>query len=187
MAHQPAFVSPRRLQGRTTTRKRRRARTTWRRSSTGAPPPSSTSRYVHTTTPRPLRSPPFRTSEEVPSLPSPVLSASSAFSKNRAQLAWLDDDSGSHQTVRPFELSELTFSLQLCGYDEELKEMEGQPREEYIGSLRRRSSGFSRGVSKYRGVARFGASSPSSLSLADPAKLLYYPEHLIGKKYRRSI
>ncbi|KAF8779098.1 hypothetical protein HU200_003067 [Digitaria exilis] len=42
----------------------------------------------------------------------------------------------------------------LSGYDEELKEMEGQPREEYIGSLRRRSSGFSRGVSKYRGVAR---------------------------------
>ncbi|XP_062191007.1 AP2-like ethylene-responsive transcription factor At2g41710 [Phragmites australis] len=42
----------------------------------------------------------------------------------------------------------------LCSYDEELKEMEGQPREEYIGSLRRKSSGFSRGVSKYRGVAR---------------------------------
>jgi len=42
----------------------------------------------------------------------------------------------------------------LCGYDEELREMEAQPREEYIGSLRRRSSGFSRGVSKYRGVAR---------------------------------
>jgi AP2-like factor (ANT lineage) len=35
-----------------------------------------------------------------------------------------------------------------------MREMEGQPREEYIGSLRRRSSGFSRGVSKYRGVAR---------------------------------
>ncbi|PAN35574.1 hypothetical protein PAHAL_6G218200 [Panicum hallii] len=42
----------------------------------------------------------------------------------------------------------------LHGYDEELREMDGQPREEYIGSLRRRSSGFSRGVSKYRGVAR---------------------------------
>uniref|UniRef100_M8BPZ3 AP2-like ethylene-responsive transcription factor n=1 Tax=Aegilops tauschii TaxID=37682 RepID=M8BPZ3_AEGTA len=39
-------------------------------------------------------------------------------------------------------------------YEEELKEMEGQSREEYIGSLRRKSSGFSRGVSKYRGVAR---------------------------------
>ncbi|KAJ6326155.1 hypothetical protein OIU78_013284 [Salix suchowensis] len=36
-------------------------------------------------------------------------------------------------------------------YEEELKEMEGQSKEEYIGSLR---SGFSRGVSKYRGVAR---------------------------------
>ncbi|XP_062196668.1 AP2-like ethylene-responsive transcription factor At1g16060 [Phragmites australis] len=43
----------------------------------------------------------------------------------------------------------------LCSsYEEELKEMEGQSKEEYIGSLRRRSSGFSRGVSKYRGVAR---------------------------------
>ncbi|XP_054807418.1 AP2-like ethylene-responsive transcription factor At1g16060 isoform X1 [Prosopis cineraria] len=39
-------------------------------------------------------------------------------------------------------------------YLNELKEMEGQSREEYIGSLRRKSSGFSRGVSKYRGVAR---------------------------------
>ncbi|KAF8025541.1 hypothetical protein BT93_F2393 [Corymbia citriodora subsp. variegata] len=39
-------------------------------------------------------------------------------------------------------------------YEKELEEMEGQSREEYIGSLRRKSSGFSRGVSKYRGVAR---------------------------------
>ncbi|XP_048133914.1 AP2-like ethylene-responsive transcription factor At1g16060 [Rhodamnia argentea] len=39
-------------------------------------------------------------------------------------------------------------------YQKELGEMEGQSREEYIGSLRRKSSGFSRGVSKYRGVAR---------------------------------
>uniref|UniRef100_A0A0E0LVC9 AP2/ERF domain-containing protein n=1 Tax=Oryza punctata TaxID=4537 RepID=A0A0E0LVC9_ORYPU len=50
-----------------------------------------------------------------------------------------------HDTVLNFPLST---------YDEELKEMEGQSREEYIGSLRRKSSGFSRGVSKYRGVAR---------------------------------
>ncbi|XP_009615687.1 AP2-like ethylene-responsive transcription factor At1g16060 [Nicotiana tomentosiformis] len=39
-------------------------------------------------------------------------------------------------------------------YEKELKEMEAQSKEEYIGSLRRKSSGFSRGVSKYRGVAR---------------------------------
>ncbi|KAH7546100.1 hypothetical protein FEM48_Zijuj01G0164800 [Ziziphus jujuba var. spinosa] len=42
----------------------------------------------------------------------------------------------------------------LATYEKELKEMEGVAREEYIGSLRRKSSGFSRGVSKYRGVAR---------------------------------
>ncbi|CAA2991799.1 AP2-like ethylene-responsive transcription factor At1g16060 [Olea europaea subsp. europaea] len=46
----------------------------------------------------------------------------------------------------------LNFPLQM--YEKELIEMEGQSREEYIGSLRRKSSGFSRGVSKYRGVAR---------------------------------
>ncbi|WVZ54650.1 hypothetical protein U9M48_005415 [Paspalum notatum var. saurae] len=39
-------------------------------------------------------------------------------------------------------------------YSSEMSEMEGVSREEYLASLRRRSSGFSRGVSKYRGVAR---------------------------------
>ncbi|OVA06926.1 AP2/ERF domain [Macleaya cordata] len=49
---------------------------------------------------------------------------------------------------------ETILNFPLSTYEEELKEMEGQSKEEYIGSLRRRSSGFSRGVSKYRGVAR---------------------------------
>ncbi|CAL1386856.1 unnamed protein product [Linum trigynum] len=39
-------------------------------------------------------------------------------------------------------------------YSKEVEEMEKVSREEYLASLRRRSSGFSRGVSKYRGVAR---------------------------------
>jgi AP2-like factor (ANT lineage) len=39
-------------------------------------------------------------------------------------------------------------------YSSEMSEMEAVSREEYLASLRRRSSGFSRGVSKYRGVAR---------------------------------
>ncbi|ONM19988.1 WRI1 transcription factor1 [Zea mays] len=39
-------------------------------------------------------------------------------------------------------------------YSSEMPEMEAVSREEYLASLRRRSSGFSRGVSKYRGVAR---------------------------------
>ncbi|KAI3785960.1 hypothetical protein L1987_45086 [Smallanthus sonchifolius] len=42
----------------------------------------------------------------------------------------------------------------LGSYKDELREMETLSKEEYIGSLRRKSSGFSRGVSKYRGVAR---------------------------------
>ncbi|KAL2502421.1 AP2-like ethylene-responsive transcription factor [Forsythia ovata] len=46
----------------------------------------------------------------------------------------------------------LNFPLSI--YEKEFKEMEGRSREEYIGSLRRKSSGFSRGVSKFRGVAR---------------------------------
>ncbi|KAJ0965707.1 hypothetical protein J5N97_026845 [Dioscorea zingiberensis] len=49
---------------------------------------------------------------------------------------------------------EIILNFPLSAYQEELKEMEGQSREEYIGSLRRKSNGFSRGVSKYRGVAR---------------------------------
>ena len=40
-------------------------------------------------------------------------------------------------------------------YKKELDEMQRGTKEEYLGSLRRQSSGFSRGVSKYRGVARF--------------------------------
>ncbi|XP_022946897.1 ethylene-responsive transcription factor WRI1-like [Cucurbita moschata] len=39
-------------------------------------------------------------------------------------------------------------------YENEIKIMKNVTKEEYLASLRRRSSGFSRGVSKYRGVAR---------------------------------
>uniref|UniRef100_A0A1D1YHX4 AP2-like ethylene-responsive transcription factor At1g16060 n=1 Tax=Anthurium amnicola TaxID=1678845 RepID=A0A1D1YHX4_9ARAE len=49
---------------------------------------------------------------------------------------------------------ETLLNFPLSTYQEELKEMEGMSKEEYIGSIRRKSSGFSRGVSKYRGVAR---------------------------------
>ncbi|KAH7672331.1 AP2-like ethylene-responsive transcription factor domain-containing protein [Dioscorea alata] len=39
-------------------------------------------------------------------------------------------------------------------YMKEYEDMQKMSKEEYLASLRRRSSGFSRGVSKYRGVAR---------------------------------
>ncbi|KAM7274143.1 hypothetical protein ACFE04_028807 [Oxalis oulophora] len=44
--------------------------------------------------------------------------------------------------------------LQVSDYEKELEIMQIMTKEEYLASLRRRSSGFSRGVSKYRGVAR---------------------------------
>ncbi|KAJ4959098.1 hypothetical protein NE237_026209 [Protea cynaroides] len=63
--------------------------------------------------------------------------------------------------ARAYDLAALKYwgpdtilNFPLPTYQEEIKEMEGLSREEYIGSLRRKSSGFSRGVSKYRGVAR---------------------------------
>ncbi|MCO5570757.1 hypothetical protein L7F22_024485 [Adiantum nelumboides] len=39
-------------------------------------------------------------------------------------------------------------------YEAELEEMKGMTRQEYVASLRRKSSGFSRGASVYRGVTR---------------------------------
>ncbi|XVE85923.1 hypothetical protein DITRI_Ditri17bG0130900 [Diplodiscus trichospermus] len=42
----------------------------------------------------------------------------------------------------------------ISDYVKEIEIMKGVTREEYLASLRRRSSGFSRGVSRYRGVAR---------------------------------
>lgn len=39
-------------------------------------------------------------------------------------------------------------------YAKELEEMANVSKEEYLASLRRQSSGFSRGISRYRGVAR---------------------------------
>lgn len=50
--------------------------------------------------------------------------------------------------------SETTLNFPSSTYAKELEEMQSISREEYLASLRRRSSGFSRGVSKYRGVAR---------------------------------
>ncbi|XP_065629928.1 AP2-like ethylene-responsive transcription factor At1g16060 [Quercus suber] len=39
-------------------------------------------------------------------------------------------------------------------YEAEIEIMQSVTKEEYLATLRRKSSGFSRGVSKYRGVAR---------------------------------
>ncbi|KAJ7560154.1 hypothetical protein O6H91_04G116400 [Diphasiastrum complanatum] len=43
---------------------------------------------------------------------------------------------------------------QVIDYEREIEDMSHVSKEEYLATLRRKSSGFSRGVSKYRGVAR---------------------------------
>ncbi|KAK8584689.1 hypothetical protein V6N13_138641 [Hibiscus sabdariffa] len=69
--------------------------------------------------------------------------------------AYADEEAAAHA----YDLAALKYwghetllNFPLSTYENELKEMEGQSREEYIGSLRRKSSGFARGVSKYRGT-----------------------------------
>ncbi|XP_039037280.1 ethylene-responsive transcription factor WRI1-like [Hibiscus syriacus] len=49
---------------------------------------------------------------------------------------------------------ETTLNFPKERYEKEMEEMKNVTKEEYLASLRRRSNGFSRGVSQYRGVAR---------------------------------
>ncbi|XP_054806859.1 AP2-like ethylene-responsive transcription factor AIL5 isoform X2 [Prosopis cineraria] len=47
-----------------------------------------------------------------------------------------------------------TTNFQISNYEKELEEMKNMTRQEFVASLRRKSSGFSRGASIYRGVTR---------------------------------
>ncbi|KAE8669905.1 AP2-like ethylene-responsive transcription factor AIL1 [Hibiscus syriacus] len=47
-------------------------------------------------------------------------------------------------------------ALALCSYEKELEEMKNMTSQEFVAHLRRKSSGFSRGASMYRGVTRIG-------------------------------
>ncbi|KAA3460772.1 AP2-like ethylene-responsive transcription factor [Gossypium australe] len=57
-------------------------------------------------------------------------------------------------TFTNFPVKLLCSDLRVSDYGTEIEIMRSVTKEEYLASLRRRSSGFSRGVSRYRGVAR---------------------------------
>ncbi|KAI3963474.1 hypothetical protein MKW98_022896 [Papaver atlanticum] len=63
--------------------------------------------------------------------------------------------------ARAYDLAALKYwgpttftNFPVTDYEKEIQIMQNVTKEEYLASLRRKSSGFSRGVSKYRGVAR---------------------------------
>ncbi|XP_050209023.1 ethylene-responsive transcription factor WRI1 isoform X2 [Mercurialis annua] len=77
--------------------------------------------------------------------------------KKGRQGAYDDEEAAAHT----YDLAALkywgpdtTLNFAIDRYSKEVEEMQKMTKEEYLASLRRRSSGFSRGVSKYRGVAR---------------------------------
>ncbi|KAI9126134.1 hypothetical protein K1719_002555 [Acacia pycnantha] len=77
--------------------------------------------------------------------------------KKGKQGAYADEEAA----VRAYDLAALKYwgtstftNFPVSNYENEIEMMKTMTKEEYLASLRRRSSGFSRGVSKYRGVAR---------------------------------
>ncbi|CAI9777368.1 unnamed protein product [Fraxinus pennsylvanica] len=77
--------------------------------------------------------------------------------KKGKQGAYNDDE----DAARAYDLAALKYwgtstftNFPVSDYEKELEYMQTVTKEEYLASLRRKSSGFSRGVSKYRGVAR---------------------------------
>ncbi|PQP91552.1 AP2-like ethylene-responsive transcription factor [Prunus yedoensis var. nudiflora] len=59
----------------------------------------------------------------------------------------------SKSTSQFFHVMDWKYMTYVTDYTRDLEEMQNMSREEYLASLRRKSSGFSRGISKYRGLS----------------------------------